>query len=239
MKLRLTILLFLMSLQGAINAQDLTSFFTTADTFFKTYVKDGLVDYKAINNNPDQLNQLLDLANTITVNKEQEAAYKAFWINVYNLAVIDGIVQNYPVDSPLTINGFFDKQTVKAAGKEITLNEIEHTLLRGNFNNEPRFHFVLVCAGIGCPPLINEAYFPETLDKQLQRQTSIAVNNPNFIKVKGKKVLLSQIFEWYKEDFVKNGQTYISFLNQFRKEKLNEKMKVSFYPYDWTLNAIN
>lgn len=65
---------------------------------------------------------------------------------------------------------------------------------------------MLVCGAIGCPPIINAAYKPETLENQLQQQTKKALNNPNFIKVEGKTVLVSEIFKWYKEDFVKKGK---------------------------------
>ena len=94
---------------------------------------------------------------------------------------------------------------------------------------------MLVCAGLGCPPIINEAYTPAKLKSQLQRQTTIAVNNPNFIKVNGNKVQISQIFEWYKEDFVRKG-TEIDFLNIYRKEPISSDAKLSYYLYDWTLN---
>jgi len=109
-------------------------------------------------------------------------------------------------------------------------------LLRANFPTEARFHFVLVCAGLGCPPIINGAYLPQTLENQLQRQTELALNNPNFIKAKGKKVLLSQIFEWYKGDFTQDGKSEVEFVNQYRKEKFDAKAKVGYYPYNWTLN---
>ena len=103
--------------------------------------------------------------------------------NILDEVVIKGIIENYPVKSPLDIKGLFDKTTYAVGGKKITLNDIEHKLLRAQFNNDPRFHFVLVCAGLGCPPIIAEAYMPNTLDAQLTRQTKIALNSDNFIKV--------------------------------------------------------
>ncbi|WP_299213218.1 DUF547 domain-containing protein, partial [uncultured Dokdonia sp.] len=138
---------------------------------------------------------------------------------------------------PLDIKGFFDKITYELGGVKTTLNELENILLRKVFPQEARFHFVLVCAGLGCPPIINEAYTPGKLETQLQRQTTIALNNPNFIKVKGNKVQLSQIFEWYKADFTQNGNE-IDYINTFRKEAIPTNAKVSYYPYDWTLNEV-
>ena len=81
----------------------------------------------------------------------------------------------------------------------------------------------------------NERRLRTTVESQLQEQTVLALNNPSFIQLKGKKVLLSQIFEWYKEDFTRNGDE-IDFLNRFRKEPLDPKTMVGYYPYDWTLN---
>ncbi len=216
-------------------SQGTEDFFTQADAFFKTYVSDGRVNYSEIKKDPSSLDQLLDMASSISISKDQVKEFQSFYINAYNLAVLKGIVNAYPVKSPLDIKGFFDKTTYNLGGKEITLNDLENKILRKNFPKEARFHFVLVCAGLGCPPIIDKAYTPETLEKQLQRQTVKALNDPNFVKVKGNKVQLSQIFEWYKEDFTLNGSE-IDFINTFRKEKIPSGAKVSYYPYDWSLN---
>ncbi len=217
-------------------SQGTADFFSKADTFFSTYIKNGRVDYNAIKANSAAIDELLELGKTLSVAKEDAKTYQAVWINGYNLLVIKGILDNYPVKSPLDIKGFFDITKRDFGGKQITLNDIENILLRGNFPKEARFHFVLVCAGIGCPPIIDEAYLPNTLESQLQRQTELALNNPDFVRVKGKKVLISQIFEWYKGDFTQEGQNEVEFINQFRKEKINTSAKVGYYPYDWALN---
>lgn len=228
--------LFLFGVLATGIGQEASEFFNKANKIFETYVEDGKVNYKAIKEDPSQLNEALGLAQVITISKNEVNNYQAFWINAYNLAVIKGVVANYPIKSPLDKAGFFDKVTYELGGKSITLNAIENKLLRGNFPEESRFHFVLVCAGLGCPPIINHAYLPETLDAQLQKQTEISLNNPNFIQVKGNKVQLSQIFEWYKVDFTRGGKSFITYVNQFRKEKLAEKSKIGFYDYNWALN---
>jgi len=225
----------LLSLQST--AQNTDTFFKEADSFFKTNVQSGRVDYAAVKANPQALHNLLENASKIKVSTSNANTYQAFWINAYNLSVIKGIIADYPVKQPLSIKGFFDKVKYDLAGTSITLNDIENKMLRAKFPNEPRFHFALVCAGLGCPPIIDEAYTPAKLESQLQRQTEIAVNNPNFTKVKGNKVQLSQIFEWYKEDFVRNGDE-IDFLNKYRKESIPADAKLSYYPYDWTLNDV-
>ncbi len=216
-------------------SQSTTDFFAKADTFFKTYVSNGRVNYDAIKKDPSSLDELLDIASKIRVSKSKPKTFQSFYINAYNLAVIKGVVNKYPVKSPLNIKGFFDKITYNLGGKKTTLNGLENIILRKNFPKEARFHFVLVCAGLGCPPIINQAYKPSTLETQLQRQAVKALNNPSFIRFKGKKVLLSQIFEWYKEDFTHNGSE-VDYINKFRKEKIPSNSRVSYYTYDWSLN---
>lgn len=217
-------------------SQDLNSFFSKADTFFKTYVENGKVAYSKIHEAPQQLDNVLKIAESISVSKDDANNYQAFWINAYNLSVIKGIIDNYPTKSPLDNAGFFDKTKYSLAGKNITLNDIEHKLLRAQFN-DARFHFVLVCGAVGCPPLINKAYLPNTLDAQLETQTKKAING-NFIKVNSKKnrVQASQIMEWYKGDFKMNGMDEIDFINKYRTEKLEGKWKLSYFPYNWNLN---
>lgn len=228
------ILIALVSFEGI--SQDLNTFFSKTDAFFKANVSDGRVAYSKIHSNPESLHVLLKMAEGISVSKSDANNYQAFWINAYNVSVIKGIIDNYPTNSPLDNKGFFDKTTYSLGGKNITLNDIEHKLLRGNFK-DARFHFVLVCGAVGCPPLINKAYLPNTLNSQLEKQTKLALNG-SFLKVntKKKRVQASQIMEWYKEDFTMNGKSEIDFINQYRTEKLEGKYKLSYFPYDWKVN---
>ncbi|WP_373518079.1 DUF547 domain-containing protein [Pricia sp.] len=227
-----------LTITSGLKAQNTSDFFSKTDGFLKEYVKDGLVDYKAIHENPDALNELVQMAQRLSVSKDKTEEYQAFWINGYNLMVIKGIVDNYPITSPMDIGGFFDREKRTIGGKEITLNDIENELLRSNFPDEPRFHFVLVCGALGCPPIIAQAYMPATLDAQLEKQTKKALNDPQFIRVEKNKVKVSQIFEWYEKDFTQDGQSIADFINKCRTEKLPDGAKVSYYAYDWTLNGI-
>ncbi|WP_276169151.1 DUF547 domain-containing protein [Zobellia alginiliquefaciens] len=221
---------------SATFGQSTADFFTKADAFFKTHITDGRVNYAAIKTNPAELNELLEAAKNIQVSEANTNEYQAFYINGYNLLVIKGIVDNYPLKSPLDVGGFFDGKKYEIGGNKTTLNDIENKLLRAKFPSEARFHFVLVCGGLGCPPIINKAYMRATLDAQLEKQTKLAINNPQFIQFNKNKVKISQIFEWYKGDFTQNGQSLVGFINKYRSEQLPEKTKVSYYPYDWTLN---
>lgn len=220
----------------SVSAQDLDLFFTNTNSFLGTYVSNGKVDYTSIEKNQSELDELLKIANGITVNETDANNFKAFWINAYNISVIKGIIDNYPIKSPLDTPGFFDKTTHNLAGKEITLNDIEHKLLRAKFK-DARFHFVLVCGAIGCPPLINEAYMPNKVEAQLESQTIKALNG-NFLKVntKKKKVEASEIMKWYKEDFTMDGITEIEFINKYRTEKIPSNFKLTYFTYNWNLN---
>jgi len=228
------VLIALISVEGF--SQDLNIFFSKADAFFKANVSNGKVAYSKIHSNQDELKNILRIAEGISVSKNDVNNYQSFWINAYNLSVIKGIIDNYPTNSPLDNAGFFDKTTYSLAGKKITLNDIEHKLLRSQFN-DARFHFVLVCGAIGCPPLINQAYLPNTLNAQLDAQTKIALNG-SFLRVniKKKRVQASRIMEWYKDDFTMNGGSEIDFINTYRTEKLDSKFKLSYFPYDWKIN---
>ena len=225
-----------LGIQSQIYSQDINAFFSNADAFFKTYVSNGKVAYDKINANTKALTDVLSEAEKISVSKSDANNYQAFWINAYNLSVIKGIIDNYPIKSPLDKAGFFDKTEYSIAGKSITLNDIEHKLLRAQFN-DARFHFVLVCGAIGCPPLINKAYLPNTLDAQLDAQTKIALNG-SFLQVntKKKRVAASEIMKWYKEDFTMKGTSEIDFINKYRTEKISDNFKLSYFTYNWKLN---
>ena len=217
-------------------AQELNTFFEKTNNFMAKHVRDGKVAYSEIHDNPSELQEILGLAEKIEVNKSDTNAYKAFWINAYNLFTIKGIINNYPVKSPLDVAGFFDKIIYKVGGTSITLNGIENDLLRGDFEDS-RFHFVLVCGAVGCPPIIDSAYKPNSLDAQLDKQTKLAING-NFIRInlKKKRVEASEIMKWYNEDFTLNGQSEIDFINTYRTEKIPEDYKVIYYSYNWDLN---
>lgn len=234
-----SIFIFLFTLSSfQLLSQVENTFFETADSFFKAHVYDGKVDYKAIHSNPLQLNELMDMAEILLVLKKDKQTYQAFWINAYNLSVIKGIIDNYPTKSPLDIKGFFDKTKYKLAGKSVTLNDIENSILRAEFN-DPRFHFVLVCGAVGCPPLINEAYVPNTLDSKLTNQTKSALNDDEFIMIntKEKIIRISEILKWYKEDFTMNDTSEIDFINAYRSVKVPSDYKLTYFKYNWNLNA--
>lgn len=210
-----------------------------ATVFFKKFVDaSGHVNYAAIKRNPLELKALLRRVETFDAAAAAPDERKAFYLNAYNLLVIDQVVQRYPLASVEKVPGFFDKILVRVAGDQLTLNDLEKLKLREPYN-DPRIHFALVCAAKGCPRLNREAYTGNSLDTQLTVQARRVLQDPAFIRVDAasKKVLLSQIFKWYEADFKASGKTGLAYVNQFRDRKLIPAgYAVDYYPYDWTLN---
>lgn len=232
------ILFLLLLVTGSAVAQNASVFFDMSDDFFQQYVENGKVRYAEIKENPKALNNLLAEAKKAKVSPSNEAEYKAFWINAYNLAVIKGIVDAYPVKSPLDIDGFFNSKKYSLGQRSVTLDEIEKEILLGKFPEEERFHFVLVCAAKSCPPIIKEAYLPAKIEQQLQQQTISTLNDPGFIRVTGNKVLFSEIMKWYNKEFTGDGKSLIEYVNQFREKKIPANLEQGYYKYNWELNGI-
>ena len=233
----LAMLALLLGTSGADAQQKHTKFFQDAGEFFKANVIGGKVRYRKVKNDPRQLNlllQYLDNQGTLDVKGNEE---KALLINAYNLFVIKGIVNNYPVESPLKVAGFFDRKDFRVGGKNISLNGLEKEVLIKQ-TQDARLHFVLVCAAIGCPKIATFAYVPEKLEEQLNARTRLAMNDPYFTRVEktAERVELSQIFEWYKKDFTVGGQTLLQFVNRYREEQIPGHYKIAYYTYDWTVN---
>ena len=160
---------------------------------------------------------------------------KAYLINAYNLLVIDRALGRYPLSSVQDIDGFFDTMRQDVGGRQITLNQLEKELLLKEYD-DARLHFVLVCGAVGCPPITNFAYTPDELERQLNQQTELAVNDARFIRGGGADVQLSQIFDWYQSDFGGSKSKVVNWINQYRDTPIPPNARVGYYTYDWSLN---
>ncbi len=218
-----------------LNAQKINqSFFNDVDAFLQKYVSDGLVKYAPLKSDK-KLKILIDRIASADVSDLDDKTLQAFYINAYNLNVINKVVRNYPLQSVIDKKGFFDNDKITVANASLTLNQLEKDRLLKSFN-DPRFHFVLVCGAVGCPPITHFAYRPEKLEAQLEQQTKKALNDADFIRVAGNKVELSQIFKWYANDFGGSQEKIVSFINKYRTDRLSAGAKLSYYTYDWSLN---
>lgn len=198
----------------------------------------GDVNYAAIKRSPAALNALLRRVETFDAAGARPAEREAFYLNAYNLLVIGEVVARYPLESVQRVPGFFDKNLVRVAGEQLTLNDLEARKLRQPYA-DPRVHFALVCGARGCPRLSRTAYAAAQLDAQLTAQARQVLQNPVFVRVDAQagKVQLSQIFKWYEADFKASGKTGLAYVNQFREGKaIPATYTVDYYAYDWALN---
>ena len=155
------------------------AFFEKADDFLKQHVKNTRVDYEKINQNPADLNDLIRIIQSYPVSEKDQNTRKAFWINAYNLIAIHSISKHYPIDSPLDIPDLFTQKNITVETEKLSLDAIEKIKLLKQFE-DARIHFAIVCGAISCSPIHNGAYFPESIDNQLDKQVSKAINDPFF-----------------------------------------------------------
>ena len=218
------------------------------------------VDYQGFADDKAQLDRYLadlsqvDNADFDNWSKDEQLA---FLINAYNAWTVDLILTKWPdLDSIKDLGSFFrspwSQSFIPLLGETRSLDDIEHTLIRGSDHyQDPRIHFAVNCASIGCPALRNEAYTGKRLDTQLDEQTRLFLQDHSRNRIDGGKLWLSSIFKWYREDFEKGWQGYSS-LEQFlvdhavdlsltseEIQKLKDKdMTIRFLDYDWALNKI-
>lgn len=245
--------------------------FVDYDATLRAHVdENGMVDYTALQADDARLNAFFQ-----AVAQLDRAVYDgwpsekqiAFWINVYNGLTLKAIIDHYPIqasrlkslvypkNSIRQIPGVWDKLQWQVMGSPVTLDEIEHGMLRENFD-EPRIHAALVCAAMGCPPLRNEAYTAERLDEQLNDQMRRFLSHPQKFRIDrgDNTVYLSKIFEWFGGDFVKRYAPSDAFSEHSEVERavlnavsqhvpendrdylLDGRYAIEYTDYDWTLN---
>ncbi|MEM8486228.1 MAG: DUF547 domain-containing protein [Bacteroidota bacterium] len=218
-------------------AQSINAFYDDVDAFMSKYVDNGLVAYGVIKDKPAELDALLAQIAILDRTSLSAADEKAYMINAYNVLVIKNIIDHYPTASPTAENGFFDRDKFQVSGKSQTLDELEKGDLYVKYP-DARLHFVLVCAALGCPLLVEDAYRGDILETQLDTRTKHTLNSEFYVNVSsdGSRVDVSELFSWYTDDFTKDGLSVVGYLNQYRKDSLPENIKVGFIKYDWTLN---
>ena len=206
------------------------------DQLLKTHVnKKGLVDYKGFQKDRAELDSYLHQLSQLEPNDDWSVQeLLAYYINLYNAATVQLILDNYPTKSIKDIDKAFTKAFVKIGNKTLSLGGIENGVLRKM--NEPRIHFAVNCASISCPKLLNEAYTAAKINEQLEKVTTDFISGEqNDISKENPK--LSKIFDWYASDFEVNGKKdVIGYINQYSKVKINPNTKYSFIEYDWNLN---
>ena len=172
------------------------------------------------------------------------AEQMAYWINLYNALTVFVIVRRYPVDSIRDISsslftfGPWEMELVTVQGQRLTLDDIEHRILRAIWR-DPRIHYAVNCASLGCPNLSPEAYRSDNLERLLERGASDYVNHPRGVSVQEEGLTVSSIYEWFKEDFGGTDEGVLAHLKRYAKPELAEALDGYDrfdHDYDWGLN---
>lgn len=218
------------------------------DYLLKSYVTNGLVDYDGMKKDYLFREYVKQLGSCDPECLESEDEKLALACNAYNAFVINGVI-NHKIYDTVDGRGFFDFKEHIFAGKTISLNDLEHGMIRPTFK-EPRIHVGLVCAARSCPAIRAEAYVGSRVRDQLQDQSEQFANNTTYVKYDevSRELKLSPILSWYGNDW--NGRypnggylAWISELttNQVVKNAISKvasgEVKVSFFEYDWALNS--
>ncbi|WP_456425399.1 DUF547 domain-containing protein [Rhodocaloribacter sp.] len=216
----------------------------------------GRVDYAGLKRS-GALDPYLALLDAATPEAMPPNERLAFWINVYNAWTLRLILDHYPVRSikritPVRLPGIslylpklnspWEYRIVRAGGRRLTLNEVEHEIIRKAFD-EPRIHFALVCAARSCPKLRREAFTGPRLDAQLDDQARDFLHDAakNRIPDAPGVIRLSSIFRWFRRDFARDDRGLQAFLAPYFDGDVRERLRrgayrVRYLRYDWRLN---
>ncbi len=212
------------------------------DALLKEYVDEsGMVNYPAFVNNQKFATYLTAIENA-DISKLTNEDKLAFYINAYNATVINNVLNHLPINSPMDVDGFFNKIKHTIAGKEITLDELEHQYV---LKIEPVLsHFGLVCAAVSCPKIIRAAYEGESVFKQLEENGRIYFNDSdkNRLDRENNILYLSEIFKWFGKSFKKKygslKNTAAHFMNdEDRIYLMNSEALIKYLKYNWNLNT--
>ena len=172
---------------------------------------------------------------------------RAYWINLYNALTIEVVVGRYPVKTikDISLGGSFfasgpwKKELVTVEGRKLSLDNIEHDILRKVWR-DPRVHYAVNCASIGCPNLMATAFTVAELDEMLTQGARDYINHPRGVRVSGSKLYLSRIYSWYREDFGATDAELIRHLSTYAAPALKKQLggieTIAGYDYDWSLN---
>jgi hypothetical protein len=210
------------------------------------HARDGLVDYASFKTEHPKLKAYLAYLARINPDDLSRDDAFAYYINLYNAATIDLVLENYPgIDSIKDIGGFFGNpwkiEFIVLKGKKVHLDHVEHEILRPRYR-DPRLHFAVNCASLGCPPLHAKPFEGVTLDATLDELTRRNMADPAHTRLEGDDLYVSKVFDWFGEDWggtedkVAFVQKYSSREQAAKIEQLGGRLDLKYSEWDWTLN---
>ena len=221
--------------------------------FLETYLvrgEDGInrVDYRGVApEDRTRLDAYLEALSGTEVDRLSRASQLPFWVNLYNALTVQVILDHFPVDSIREIDispGFFSngpwgKKLMEVEGEEVSLNDVEHRILRPIWQ-DPRIHYAVNCAALGCPNLQPRAFTPENAEALLEKGASDYVNHPRGVFFREGELVVSSIYDWYQADFGGSEAGVIDHLMEHARPGLRERLQdfreIDDYRYDWSLN---
>lgn len=202
------------------------------------------VDYAALKASPDDMAALdtyIGSFATMDLTGTGPAEFAA-WANLYNAVTVRYIVQKYPLGSirgGSLFGGPWKKIKVEAGGETVSLDDIEHKILRPRFH-DPRVHYSINCASYSCPNLQPQAWEAATLDAGLDAAAREYINSPRGVTVTDRGITVSSIYDWFEADFGGSKQAVVDHLLKYADPDLAAKIranpKIRGYDYDWSLN---
>ena len=238
-------------------AHDAASTLTIEHSAWDRFLKDNLVRGGDGNNRlaygrvtaPDRkaLVRYLDALSMVPISRYKRDEQLAYWINLYNALTVKVIVDHYPVESIRDIDispgwfsfGPWDKKLIKVENESLSLNDIEHRILRPIWR-DARIHYAVNCASLGCPNLAPTAYNAETMEGSLTEAARRYINHPRGVSIEGGRLYVSTIYEWFVEDFGGNEKGVLDHIRRYANPKLAKRLAefaaIHGYRYDWALN---
>jgi hypothetical protein len=224
------------------------------DLILQRYVNDahpsGINRFKYVRVSPKDrqvLKDYLQKMQTVAVSGLTRAEQKAYWINLYNALTVDVILDHYPVKSIRDIdispgifsNGPWDAKLLTVEGEKISLNDIEHRILRPIWQDN-RVHYAVNCASLGCPNLQPLSFTSQNLDILLEKAARDFINHPRGVSFINSGLQVSSIYFWFQEDFGASENGVIQHLRKYLSpenlKKLDAVQKKIRHQYDWSLN---
>lgn len=173
----------------------------------------------------------------------------AYWANLYNALTLDVVLEHYPVASirdidisPGLADGPWGKKLVEVSGVNLSLDDIEHGILRPIWQFDPRIHYAVNCASVGCPNLMRRAFKGQMIEEMLNEAARNYINSPRGVSVRSGVVTASSIFSWYRRDFGKTPKDVLIHIQKHAgpglKADLGDSDYVTQFSYDWALNDL-
>jgi hypothetical protein len=194
------------------------------------------------------LRNYLDHLQSLAISSHNRAEQRAYWINLYNALTVHVVLTHYPVGSIRDIGispGLFSRgpwgaKLAAIEGEKLSLDDVEHRILRPIWK-DPRLHYAVNCASLGCPNLQPEAYAADNSEALLEKGAREYVNHPRGVAVKSGKLAVSSIYEWFKEDFGGSRESLLQHWLKYADKPLAAALKDHSggfsHAYDWSLNG--